>query len=135
MLPSFFLPFVATELAKRVTAAAVRAKKAPTPAVPTPEKMAEIQAKYRAFKLTWCRDLPLDTSHPERVLTAAEVARIEDRVRLLSQLVSAYFANGNEADGSIVSHLIGELKSRVLLNRRMLEMKSPEEWERWNHLS
>jgi len=79
-----FLPFVATELAKRVTAAAVRAKKVPTPAVPTPEKMAEIDAKYKAFKWSWCVDLPLDTRPPVRVLTAEEVARIEGRVRVLS---------------------------------------------------
>jgi putative RNase toxin 5 of polymorphic toxin system len=132
-MPMSFLPLVATELAKRITAAAVRAKKVPTPAVPmTPEKMAEIEAKYKAFKWSWCVDLPLDT---RRVLTAEEVARIEGRVRVLNQVVKVYFANGNETDGSIISHLIGELKSRVLLNRRMLEMKSAEEWERWNHLS
>jgi hypothetical protein len=101
----------------------------------TTEQMAGIESKYRGYKVAYCSDLPLDTSPPVRVLTADEVARIESRIGLLKQVAQGYYARRQEADGSIVNHLIGELIGRLNLNKRMLEVKSAEELKRWNSLS
>src|SRR5262245_35448004 len=101
----------------------------------TAEQAAAIESKYRGYKIAYCSDLPLDTSPPVPVLTADQIARIESRIILLRQVAQAYNTKGGGGDGSIISHLIGELIGRLKLNKRMLEMKSPEEWERLNNLS
>src|SRR5262245_17523857 len=98
------------------------------------EQAAAIESKYRGYRVAYCSDLPLDIS-PPAPLTADQVSRIESRITLLRQVAQAYSAKGDQTDSSIITHLIGELRSRLLLNKRMLELKSPQEWERWNNLS
>jgi hypothetical protein len=101
----------------------------------TVEQAAEIESKYRGYKLAYCSGVPLDLSGPVHILTAGEMVLIDSRILLLKQVAQAYYARGQKTDGSIITHLIGELRSRMRFNKRMLELKSAEEWDRWNNLS
>jgi hypothetical protein len=123
-----YLPLIATEIAKKASA--------PTPAPPlTEEQAAAIESKYRGFKIAYCSDLPLDVGGEVRILTAGEMVLIDSRILLLRQVVQGLYARGQNTDASIVTHLIGELKGRLLFNKRMLELKPAAEWDRWSNLS
>jgi len=97
----------------------------------TPQQVTEIEAKYKAFKTIYCSDLPLEWSI--NILTDDEVNRIKSRLALLGQVYSMHNSNGNYMDASIISHLMGELKSRLLLDQNL--RKPDAERDRWNHLS
>jgi hypothetical protein len=98
----------------------------------TEQQMAEIENKYATFKTIYTSDLTLTT---DRALTDDEVAEIESRVKQLLIIQKAYFDKGQETDGSILGHLIGDLKGRLLMNKRLREMDNANELERWNNLS
>ena len=98
----------------------------------TPQQMTEIENKYRAFKMLYCSDLTLTTG---QVLTDGEVAQIESRINLLKQIIKSFYSGGRDTDASIITHLIGDLRSRVLMNKRMREMDGAGELERWKNFS
>jgi hypothetical protein len=83
----------------------------------TPQQLAETQVKYKAYKALYCSDLPIgdDTS----VLTDEECDRVEGRIRLLRHAVKTFNDSGMAVDAAVVTHLIGDLQSRLLLNKRL----------------
>ena len=89
----------------------------------TAEQLNEIEVKYRAYKAFYCHDLPVtdDTS----VISDEGVVRIERCINLLRQVAKANNSAGLYTEASIISHLIGDLQTRLLINKRL----------KWNRLS
>ena len=100
----------------------------------TPKQMSEIGNKSKAFKKLYLSDLPDILEHP-RKLTDDEVALIKSRIGLVAQVIKSDYDRGLDQDASILSHLLGDLRSMLLVDKRFREIDPKGELERWNNLS
>ena len=100
----------------------------------TPQEVAEVDRKSRAFEKLYWSDLPDVFEHP-RKLTDEEVGRIKSRIVLVGQVIKSYYAKGLNQDANILSHNLGGLMSMLNIDKRMRELDPTGELERWNNLS
>jgi hypothetical protein len=103
---------------------------APMGDVLTPQQINEIEIKYKAFKVMYCSDMP---SFSTDLLSDEEVSRIKARLSLLGQIQKKYNNDKNYIYAGIITHLMGDLRSRLLMDENL--RKPDAERDRWNSLS
>src|SRR5271155_5301421 len=89
---------------------------APMGDVLTPQQINEIEIKYKAFKVMYCNDMP---SFSTDLLSDEEVSRIKARLSLLGQIQKKYNSDKNYIYAGIISHLMGDLRSRLLMDENL----------------
>jgi hypothetical protein len=99
----------------------------------TPKQMSEIGNKSKAFKKLYLSDLSDVLEHP-RKLTDDEVALIKARIGLVAQVIKSDYDKGLDQDANSLSHLLGHLRSMLLMDKRFREIDPKGELERWNNL-
>src|SRR5262249_40117244 len=84
--------------------------------------MGNLDRRICTLKYTWFSGLA-DPFTSRKVLTNIEVARIESRIHILQGLGEVFNAGGSNTDASILAHLEGDLRTRLLFNKRMREIE------------